>query len=379
MPDTNEDLLKRIKQLEKKFEINFSHLDKQLHKISCSYFINLYQYITREINNEATLDLLKEYLVKTGQIDFLHFMTFKEENDLMKTYKDEKENALKVLNFYNSSECVPSKENQLFSYVNNANYLIRKERFKIKRDLLIDRGYTEDSKEVIELDGLITICDNNIYDKHSETPLFKEKKYYINKSDAEKIYDGYFIDNFEEIILRVRDIPLLNEVHFEPSCKELYSESVSNYWMGNFNASIVLLSVFLEAYLKEQYHLKTKNETDKTLTPLINICSTQKIINPDQKMFLSNFAENVRNNYIHVRTHKIVTDVTIPMAKIDLKSHSKPELTYGTSKDLPVLKDMAKIEKDKTDSKYLIIEIAKIVMDISKSYNELSQEDEELD
>lgn len=378
MSITNDTLLKRIEQLENNFKINFSHLDKQLHKISCSYFFNLYQYIAREINNEADLDLLKEYLVNTGQIDFLNFMEFKEENALMKTYKHENENALKVFNFYNSPECIPSKENQLFNYVNNSNLLIRKKRFQIKRDLLIDRGYAENSKEVVEIEGLITICDDNINNKHNETSSLKEKKYYIGKSNAEKIYDYYFIEDFEETIGRVREIPLLEDIHFEPSCKDLYFETISNYWMGNFNASIVLLSVFLEAYLKDEYYSKTNKFSSETLGPLITTCSKENIINTDQKIFLLDFVEKVRNNYIHTRTQNIVPDVTTPMGIIDLQSPSNPELTYGNSDEYPFLKDIAKKGKDKIDSKYLIIEIAKIVTEISKSYDELSEQHKEL-
>ena len=373
MSDTNEKLLKRVEHLEKNFKINFSHIDKQLHEVSCNYFFNLYHYLAREIKNEADIDLLKEYLVHTEQIDFLDFMNFKKKNALLKTYIDENKNALKILDFFNSPECIPSKETKLFNYVNSSNLLIHKKRFQIKKQHLLDRRYEKDSKEVTEIDELIRICDNQIKDKHEKTPSFEEKQYYIKKSDAKKVYDYHFINNDEEIIERIREIPLLKDIHFEPSCKALYFESISNYWMGNFNASIILLSVFLEAYLKEQYNFKTKKHSVETLAPLINTCCNQDILNSNQKDFLSYFAESVRNNYIHARNHNIVTDVTLPLAIIDFNSPSKPEVTYGNSNEYPFLRDIAKSEKDKVDSKYLIIEVAKIVMDISKSYDELSE------
>lgn len=293
----------------------------------------------------------------------------------MKTYIDENKNALKMLNFFDSPECTPSTETQLFTYVNNSNLLIQKKRFEIKKQLLLERGYDEDSKEVAEIDDLIKSYRNEI-NKYEKPPSFEEKEYYLKKLKAKEIYDSYLIDKGKGIIERIREIPLLEEIHFEPSCKALYFESISNYWMGNFNASIVLLSVFLEAYLKEQYYFKTKKNSDETLSPLIDTCFNLKIINSGQKDFLSSFAEMVRNNYIHARNHKIVTDVTLPVAKIDFKYPSKPELTYATSDEFPFLIDLAKIEKDKADSKALIIKIAKIVMDISKSYDELSKEDE---
>ena len=379
MSNTTESLLKRLVHLEKDIKLKFSNLDKDLHEISRSYFFNIYQYLAREIKNEAEIDLLTEYLVNTGQIDFREFMEFKKKNPLMKTYVDENKNALRMRNIFNSPECTPSKERKLFTYVNSSDLLIQKKRFEIKKQLLLERGYDKDSKKVIELDEFIMDCNNQIKNKFEKDSSFEEKEYYIKKLNAEEIYDGYFINNAEDIIERIREIPSLNEIHFEPSCKELYFESISNYWMGNFNASIVLLSVFLEAYLKEQYFFKTKNISVETLTPLINTCFNKNIINSEQKKFLSPFAETVRNNYIHARNHKIVTDVTIPMAQINLKSPSKPESIYGTSKQFPFLIDIAKIEKDKGDSKCLIIEIAKIVTEISKSYDELSEEDKELD
>lgn len=378
MSDTNEKLLKRIEHLENQFKIKLSHIDEQLYEINCSYFSNLYHYFAREIKNEADIDMLKEYLVDMEQINFLDFMNFKKNNALMKTYIDESKNALKMIDLFNSPECIPSKEIQLFNYVNSSNLLIRKKRFQIKKHLLLDRGYEIDSKEVIEMDEFIKICDNQIADKHEKTPSIEDKQYYIKKLDAKKIYEGYFIGNDTKIIERIREIPLLKEIHFEPSCKGLYFESINNYWMGNFNASIVLLSVFLEAYLKEQYYFKMKAHSIETLTPLINTCYNQGILNSDHKYFLSQFAETVRNNYIHARNHNIIADVTLPVALIDFNSPSKPEVTYGNSDEYPFLRDIAKSEKDKVDSKYLIISIAKIVTEISKSYDELSVEEGEL-
>lgn len=376
MPSEDEQLLKRLESLEKNVKLNFSANGKYLHEISRSYFFNIYYYLAREIKNEASIDLLIEYLVDTGQIDFKNFIEFKQKNPLMKTYIDENKNALKMLNFFNSPECTPSTETQLFTYVNNSNLLIQKKRFEIKKQLLLERRYDKDSKEVTEIDELIMSYRNEIkYEK--ATPL-EEREYYLKKLKAKEIYDSYFTDKNEDIIDRIREIPLLDEIHFEPSCKALYFESISNYWMGNFNASIVLLSVFLESYLKEQCYFNTKKISDETLTPLIDTCFNLNIINSGQKDYLSRFAESVRNNYIHARNHKIVTDVTLPIAMIDFNSPSKPELSYGTSEEFPFLIDLAKIGKDKDDSKTLIIEIAKIVMDISKSYDKLSKEEDRL-
>ncbi|AKB36125.1 hypothetical protein MSSAC_1535 [Methanosarcina siciliae C2J] len=378
MSNNDEQLLKRVEHLEKTIEKSIAYNNKYLNEIARSNFFNLFSYLAREIKNEATVDLLIEYLVHIGVIDYKSFVEFKQKNPLMKTYIDENKNALKICNFFNSPECTTSTETQLYDYINNSNLIIQKQRFVIKKQLLLERGFDEGSKEVKEIDESIMRYITEI-NKSEKTPPNKEKEYYLKKSEATEIYNGYFTNKEEDIIERIREIPLLKEIHFEPECKALYSEAIHNYWIGNFNASIVLLSVFLESYLKEQYYFKTKKDTDETLNPLIDTCFNLEIINSEQKDFLSQFADNVRNNYIHARYHKLITDITIPLAKIDLESHSEPELTYGTSEEFPFLTHLAKIEKDKSDSKKLIIEIAKFVMSISKSYDELSKEVDGLD
>lgn len=78
MSITDEQLLRRLEHLEKSVKLNFSENGKYLHEISRSYFFNIYHYLAREIKNEASIDLLIEYLVNTGQIDFSSFIEFKE-------------------------------------------------------------------------------------------------------------------------------------------------------------------------------------------------------------------------------------------------------------------------------------------------------------
>lgn len=228
------------------------------------------------------------------------------------------------------------------------------------------------------MDELITDTNTQISAVINKDTSFKEKNYFMKKTEAEELYDGFFIDNNNDkiIIERIMEVPSLKNIHFEPATKNLYHEVISNYWIGNFNASIVLLSVFLEAYLKEQYYFKTKKHSDATLKPLIDICFKEQIIDHDQRDFLSKFAENVRNNYIHAKTQNIIKDITIPMAIINFDAPSNPESTYGNSDLYPFLKDIAKFEKDKMDSRTLIIDISKIVIDLSKSYEELSEENE---
>lgn len=384
MSEDYEMLLKRVERLEKGIQKSFSNFQKHLNTTARNHYRNTYHYVTREINNEADICLLKEYLAQTGLIDYRDFVKFKTNHELMQTYLDENANSLKMLRHLGSIDYTPEKEMQIANYVNNSNSLIGKKRSQIKRQLLLEKGYDINSEEVAQMDRIIDVFNTEISKNNSKkiTP-FKDQEYYVKKDRAEEIYDHFFINNNNDsaIIERIREVPLLEYIPLEPSSKILYDEVISNYWIGNFNASIVLLSVFLEAYLKEQYYFKTKIDSNETLAPLINTCASDeiKILNTIQKDYLLDFADKVRNNYIHVRYHKLVTDVTVPVGKIDFNNPSKSEATYGTSDTLPVLIDLAKINKDRVDSKILISNIAKIVTVISKSSNLDDVEDENKD
>lgn len=374
MPEDYEMLLKRVERLEKGIQKSISNFQKRLNTTARNHYRNTYHYVTREINNEADICLLKEYLAETGLIDYRDFVKFKSNHELMQTYLDENANSLKMLKHLGGIDYTPEKEMQIANHVNNANSLIGKKRFQIKRQLLLEKGYDINSEEVAKMDRVIDIFNNEISKNNSKqiTP-FKDQEYYVKKDRAKEIYDDFFTNdnNVSAIIERIREVPLLEYIPLEPSSKVLYNEVIRNYWIGNFNASIVLLSVFLEAYLKEQYYFKTEIDSDETLAPLINMCASDeiKILNTIQKDYLLDFADKVRNNYIHVRYHKIVTDVTVPVVKIDFNNPSKSEATYGTSDTIPVLIDLAKMNKDRVDSKILIANIAKIVTEISKSSN----------
>lgn len=373
---TYDKILKRIEHFEKNVQIKISNFINVCTEISRNYFFDLYSYLAREIKNEAEIDLLKEYLIHTGKINFPEYIEFKKAHPLMKTYVDENKNALKVINFFNDPSCFSSSEPQLFNYINSSNLLIQKERFKIKKGLLLERGYDIDSEEVIEIEGLINTFDEQIEDMLKVSPFGEKKIYSTDKKTAKNIYDGFLIAKEKEIIDRIREIPSLNHIHFEPSCKELYFESISNYWLGNFNASIVLLSVFLEAYLKEKYYLKLGKKSTETLTPLINSCFSNDIISSEQKDYFSDFAEKVRNNYIHVKTDEIIKDVTLPVVKIDFKT-SESAMTYSNSDECPVLKDIVKGDRDKSTSKKLILTIAEFVVETSESYEDIRKKGED--
>jgi hypothetical protein len=124
----------------------------------------------------------------------------------------------------------------------------------------------------------------------------------------------------------------------------------------------------MESFLKEKYYLKNKRTSEDTLIPLINTCYRESIVDESEKATLTNFAETVRNTYIHSNFRKIIPDVTTQACKINFNNKSNPELTYVTGRDLPTLIDIQKLEQDKEAARNLIIEMLKIASNIDKRF-----------
>ena len=309
--DKIEQLERRLQSLEKKVKIQFTEYDDFLYQTLRKHFSELYFYIAREIKNEADIDLLKEFLIEKGNIDYKEYMSYRKEHKLMKTYADENKNALSIHEIFQKEGANPNAEISRVSYVNNSNLIIFKTRLQLKKRLALERGLDADSEDIKEIDGLMKGLQNQLNEAHSQnTQPVKEKQYYAKLVDATKIFETTFIDKKDEIIERIRQIPLMNDLQLEPACKLLYHEVMVNYWVSNFNASIILLSVFMESFLKEKYHLKNKRISEDTLIPLINTCYVENIVDESEKTALTNFAETVRNIYIHSNFYKIIPDVT---------------------------------------------------------------------
>ena len=80
-------------------------------------------------------------------------------------------------------------------------------------------------------------------------------------------------------------MPILNDkIHLEVENKSLYYEAVSNFWFGNFNASICMLSIFIESFLKEMWYYKKKEHYENDLENLLSDCLKEGIIIEKEKV-----------------------------------------------------------------------------------------------
>jgi len=308
-------LEKRLQSLEKQMKIKLTEFDDYLCQTIRKHLSELYFYIAREIKNEADIDTVKEFLIEKGYIDYKEYLSFRTENKLMKTYVDENINAISVHDIFQKEGANPTAEINCVSYVNNSNQIIFKHRLQLKKELALKRGLDKGSEHINEIDEMIKNLQDQINERYSKnTQSVKEN--------------------------------------------------------GNFNASIILLSVFMESFLKEKYYFKNNRITEDTLNPLIDTCFRENIVDESEKAVLKSFAETVRNIYIHSNFHKIIPDVTTQACRIDFNNSSNTELTYVTAKDLPTLRDIQKLEQDKEASRNLIIKMLEITSNIEKRFCE---------
>jgi hypothetical protein len=226
---------------------------------------------------------------------------------------------------------------------------------------MLKEGYKEDSEEIKHLDECISEFDELIKKTQDfDKKQIKNEDFFLKKEDAEKIYDS-FSEKKEEVLERIRELPLIeNKFHLEPENKSLYYESISNYWFGNFNASICMLSIFIESFLKEIWYYKKRKHYERELSDLINDCHTEKYISEQEKNYLHQLREFIRNNYIHSNWHKLISEVVVPVYLVDLTGKEKPKPTYTTAEKLPALRSIVKTDIDKERARRLIIEIVKI-------------------
>lgn len=355
-----------------KLKIEFETFRRDITTIFNKLFINskgeLYSYIAREIKNECDIQTLLDFLYDEGIIDQKEFSEHRKKSALFQGYKDENNNI------YNMSKYIQDLETNFrpdlienpSNFVSVANLLAQRQRFIYKKGKMLQRGFAEDSKEINEINQQIIELDNLLKKQKSyDTKRIKDEEYYLKIIDAEKIY-GSIIKNKEEIINRIRKVPLIDsKFHLEAHNKSLYYEVVSNYWFGNFNASICMLSIFVESFLKELWYYKKKEHYEGEFENLIEDCLKLEILNELEKKFLQELREYVRNNYIHMSLHKIIKDAVVPAYEVSLDGKYKPKKTYLTAEKMPVLRSLLKTEVDKERSRELIIEVVKLVENVT--------------
>jgi hypothetical protein len=376
----NEKLKFQFENLKKEFEELKEEISKGFNKVFINNKSDIYNYIAREIKNECDIQTFLDFLYDKKIINRKEFSEHRGNSRLFQSFKDENNNVYKFAKYFQDLENnfnIDALENPS-KFASVTNLFFQKDRFLYKREKMLKEGYKEDSEEIKNLDEHLKEFDELIkktgdFDKKK----IKNEEYFLKKDEAERIYNSYS-ENKAEILERIRELPLVeNKFHLEPENKSLYYESISNYWFGNFNASICMLSIFIESFLKEIWYYKKRKHYDGELSDLINDCCKNEFISELEKKYLQQLREFIRNNYIHSNWHKIILEVVVPVYLVDLTGKEKPKPTYTTAERLPTLRSIVKTDIDKERAKKLIIEIVKIIESITTKNYEFQHKKED--
>ena len=235
---------------------DFESFREEIRKAFDNIFINgkneLYNYIAREIKNECDIQTLLDFLYDQKIIKQKEFSEHRKDSRLFRSFKDENNNIYKLANYFQDLENnfnLESNKNPS-EFVSISNLIIQRERFLYKKEKMLQRGFSEDSKEIKEVDEQIKEFNNLMsINKKLDKNKIKKETYFLKKEEAERIYKS-FTDKKEEILDRIRELPILNDkIHLETENRSLYYEVISNIWFGNFNASICIFSIFIESFL----------------------------------------------------------------------------------------------------------------------------------
>lgn len=360
--------IKDVAKLRKEFEIIKKDIEEGFLKNFVATKNDTYHYLAREIKNECNIETLVDYLLDKGVISQEEFLEHKEKSKLFQSFKDENNNMHKIAEYFKKLQInfnIESQKNPS-EFVSISNLLAQRERFLYKKEKMIERGFSEDSKHIKHMDEAIKSFNELISkQKKLDKKKIKKEEYFLKKDEAEKIYET-FSNKKNEIVDRIRELPILNDkIHLEVENKSLYYEAVSNFWFGNFNASICMLSIFIESFLKEMWYYKKKEHYENDLENLLSDCLKEGIIIEKEKDYLLEIKDHIRNNYIHSNLHKILPEIVVPAYMISLKGEHKPKPTYLTADRFPVLRSIIKMDTDKELSKQLIIEVVKVVESIT--------------
>jgi hypothetical protein len=168
---------------------------------------------------------------------------------------------------------------------------------------------------------------------------------------------------------------LPSNIILEPGLRSLYEDCYQTLLIGRYNASIVMMGVFLEALMKERIRLKTGKDFKKPYGECIDRLRGIKrlrkgrterlrdgyLIEPKDIAFLDRFRDKVRNTYAHFDEIKVVDGRIMKGWKIPLEEiidltkfkATFEEIKSGKRKPLllsathPALRSISKLYSDR--------------------------------
>jgi hypothetical protein len=187
-------------------------------------------------------------------------------------------------------------------------------------------------------------------------------------------YQEFWVSTSSFLVALLRP-ELPSNVKLEPGLNSLYEDCYQTLLIGRYNASIVMMGVFLEALMKERIRIKTGKDFTKPYGECVDKLKGIKrerkgqikqlshgyLIEPKDILFLDRFREKVRNIYAHFDETKLVEgriikgweipfDDIINLTKFEAimkeieSGQRKPLLLHATH---PALRSVSKLSTDR--------------------------------
>lgn len=150
------------------------------------------------------------------------------------------------------------------------------------------------------------------------------------------------------------------DIKLEPGLNALYEDCYQTLLIGRYNASIVMLGLFLEALMKERIRLKTGQDFKCPYGSCVQKLRNGYLIDPIDIAFLDKFREKIRNTYAHFDEVKVVDGRILRGWEIPFEEIIDPakfeatfnEIKTGKRKPLllyamhPALRSISKLDSD---------------------------------
>lgn len=204
-------------------------------------------------------------------------------------------------------------------------------------------------------------------------------------------YQETWKDNSDFLFVLLRP-ELPSNIILEQGLKELLQDCYQTLLIGRYNASIVMMGVFLEALMKERIRIKTgkdfKGPYAKCVDKLMGLKRLRKdrvkvlehgtLVNSTDILFLDRFRDKFRNTYAHFDEAKVVNGRVHQIWKIpekDILNISKfeeilKEVKKGQRKSMlvdathPALRSISKFDVDRVTA----VQLFNVVYDFSLGF-----------
>ena len=157
-----------------------------------------------------------------------------------------------------------------------------------------------------------------------------------------------------------------------PRLFNLYEDCYHTLLIGRYNASIVLMGVLLEAFMKELIFLKFGEDFKKPYGPCLKKIQENKLMKSEDIQFLKRFKNETRNPYQHADESQILKGISVPVWSFEFGedlSLEKLEKAVGGAKtgqfkpellpvaDIPAIRPIVKQTYDRIRSIYLFNQV----------------------